>query len=204
MIDITRSNHPFSSPSSWCHYYARYNNGCYANQWMVLDYNYFIPGYGLRQDGLWLLEQLPGYVHMEDISKYLNSRGFFASYNVAFFEDVYDLGGTRKKYEEFGKDYSYTECPRAQIFARDVHTVTGLSPMRAILRYNDFKHDPLSRCDGYPGYTGSYAIGARNDLNLKNGTYPRPGLGLRNHAATDGKITSYKVRRVRRILFYSY
>ncbi len=76
--------------------------------------------------------------------------------------------------------------------------------MRAILRYNDFKHDPLSRCDGYPGYTGSYAIGARNDLNLKNGTYPRPGLGLRNHAATDGKITSYKVRRVRRILFYSY
>ena len=171
---------------------------------MVLDYNYFIPGYGLRQDGLWLLEQLPGYVHMEDISKYLNSRGYFASYNVAFFEDVYDLGGTRKKYEEFGKDYSYTECPRAQIFASDVHTVTGLYPMRAILRYNDFKHDPLSRCDGYPGYTGSYAIGARNDLNLKNGTYPRPGLGLRNHAATDGKITSYKVRRVRRILFYSY
>lgn len=92
-----------------------------------------------------------------------------------------------------GNDYSYTKCPRARIFARDVPHVQDESSFRAMLRYNDFKHDPLSRCAGYPGYTGSYAIGCRNDLNLANGTYPRPGLGQRNHAATDGKITSLRV-----------
>ena len=32
-------------------------------------------------------------------------------------------------------------------------------------------------------------------MNLKNGTYPREGLGLRNHAATDGKITSLRLLR---------
>ena len=106
---------------------------------------------------------------------------------------MYKLGGTDKLFEKYGKDYSYDQCPRAQIFARDVPRVQSERSFRAILRYNDFKHDPLCRCPGVPGYSGSYAIGCRNDLNDPNGTYPRPGLGQRNHAATDGKITSLKV-----------
>ena len=183
------------SPEDWCVLYARYNNGCYANQWMVLDSAYFEPGVGLKRGGFWLLEQLPGYVRKEDLTETLNSRGYFASYNIAYFEDVYQLGGTWKLREKWGDDYSYEKCPRARIFRRGIPAVQDLSSMRAILRYNDFRHDPLARCPGVPGYTGSYAIGCRNDLNLKNGTYPREGLGLRNHAATDGKITSVGLLR---------
>ena len=125
--------------------------------------------------------------------RYLNSHGYYGSYNIAFFDDVYEMGGPAELFKKYGKDYSYSQCPRAQIFARDVGKVQSERSFRALLRYNDFKHDPLSRCPGIPGYTGSYAIGCRNDLNDPNGTYPRPGLGQRNHAATDAKITSLRV-----------
>ena len=120
------------------------------------------------------------------------------------------ISGTYKKYLEFisfffiifflvcffysyGEDYTYEHCHRAQIFARDSPFIHSESNFRALMRYNNFKHDPLSRCDGTPGYCSGYSIACRDDLNDPNGTYPRPGLGLRNHAATDAKITSKKV-----------
>lgn len=92
-----------------------------------------------------------------------------------------------------GDDYTYDKCHRARIFARDAPRIHTISNFRAIMRYNDFKHDPLSRCPGVPGYCSGYSIACRDDLNDPNGTYPRPGLAIRNHAATDAKITSMKV-----------
>lgn len=160
---------------------------------MVLDYNYFVPGYGLKKDGFWLIDTIPGYYHMEDMSDYLNEKGFFASYNIAFFPDIYVLGGTYNKWKQYGDDYTYKKCRRAQIFDRDIHTVQDLDSMKAIMRYNDFRHDSLSLCGGYPGYTSTYTLACRDDLNWKNGTYPRPNLALRNHVATDAKFTSMKV-----------
>ena len=65
---------------------------------MVIDFDAFVPGYGLKKDGFWMIEQLPGYVHMEDMTEYFNNKGFFPSYNIAYFPDIYDLGGTRKKW----------------------------------------------------------------------------------------------------------
>ena len=183
------------SPREWCKLYAEYNNGCYNNQWMVLDYRFFTPGKGLSEGGFYILEQIPGYVEYYDMTTELNERGYYGSYNIAYNEKVYELSGAIDLFEKYGDDYSYAKCPRARIFARDVPRVHDESSFRAMLRYNDFKHDPLSQCSGYPGYTGSYAIGCRNDLNLANGTYPRPGLGQRNHAATDGKITSLRLMK---------
>ena len=59
-----------------------------------------------------------------------------------------------------------------------------------LMRYNNFKHDPLSRCDCIPPYSGENAIAARNDLNPANGTYPFGALGHRSHTATDMKLTT--------------
>ena len=49
--------------------------------------------------------------------------------------------------------------------------------MIKLMRYNDFKHDPLSKCDCSPPFSGENAISARNDLNPKSGTYPFGALG---------------------------
>jgi hypothetical protein len=62
--------------------------------------------------------------------------------------------------------------------------------MYKLQRYNNFQHDPLSRCNCSPPYSGELAIAARSDLNPANGTYEIPSLGHRPHGATDCKITS--------------
>ena len=55
-------------------------------------------------------------------------------------------------------------------------------------RYNNFQHDPLSRCNCTPPYSGENAISARSDLNPANGTYPFGALGHRSHGGTDNKV----------------
>ena len=55
-------------------------------------------------------------------------------------------------------------------------------------RYNDFTHDPLSRCNCTPPYSGENAISARSDLNPASGTYPFGALGHRLHGGVDMKV----------------
>ena len=44
-----------------------------------------------------------------------------------------------------------------------------MATMQAIMRYNNFQHDPLSECAGTPGYSAENGIAARDDLNDANG-----------------------------------
>jgi len=57
-----------------------------------------------------------------------------------------------------------------------------------ICRYNNYKHDPLSKCSCEPPYSAENAISARSDLNPANGSYPFSFLGHRNHGGTDCKV----------------
>ena len=66
-----------------------------------------------------------------------------------------------------------------------------MSTFYSLLRYNDFKKDPLSRCRCEPPYTAEYAIAARNDLNDPKGSYPFEALGFRDWGAVDVKITTF-------------
>lgn len=58
-------------------------------------------------------------------------------------------------------------------------------------RYNDFKHDPLSRCNCTPPYSGENAISARCDLNPADGKFPFAALGHRKHGGTDAKVNAF-------------
>ncbi len=53
-------------------------------------------------------------------------------------------------------------CPRAQIFARDVHTVVDQSTMKHIMRYNQWQTDPLSLGNA------CNSIASRCDLNAED------------------------------------
>jgi hypothetical protein len=62
-------------------------------------------GYGADRDGsktssdrppsdvLWVLEQLPGHVEAADVTSVLLGQGYWASFNVPYFADVYHLAG---------------------------------------------------------------------------------------------------------------
>ena len=66
----------------WCQYFKQNNSGTYNNEWMIVDYNLFEPGKELVANTLWVLEQLPGEVHSEDVTDVLKSQGYWASYNI--------------------------------------------------------------------------------------------------------------------------
>jgi len=180
------------SALEWAEVFALHNSGTYNNQWMVLDYKLFVPGsQGPLPAGLLVVsEQVPGYVVSADVTSTLEEKGYWASYNIPYFPFIFNISGYPSYVSQYGDFFSYTDCPRAQIFRRDQDTVTDMDSMKRIMRYNKFQTDPLSVCKCTPPYSGENAIAARSDLNPANGTYPISALGHRCHGATDSKITS--------------
>ncbi|GFR86205.1 phospholipase B-like protein B [Elysia marginata] len=106
-------------------------------------------------------------------------------------EEIFNKSGQPALVAKFGDWFTYERTPRALIFKRDMPKVKDIPAMIKLMRYNNFKHDPLSRCNCTPPYSGENAIAARCDLNPANGTYPFGALGHRPHAATDMKLTNF-------------
>ena len=149
--------------------FAEYNSGTYNNQWIVLDTKLFEKNEPLNDNLLWISEQLPGGCYNEDVTQVLE-RGYWASYNVPAIEEVYELSGNAEIAEN-AADLSYDLAPRARIFRRDANKAVNMTGMQKIMRYNNYKNDPIE--NGYPGW----AIMSRFDLNE---TSPQPfgGVGM--------------------------
>ncbi|CAG2123568.1 unnamed protein product, partial [Medioppia subpectinata] len=89
---------------------------------MIVDYKRF--RWGTRSelsspDLLWVLEQMPTLVVSQDVTGVLRSQGYWASYNVPFFEQIFNISGYNKLVEHYGDYYSYNNTARALIFRRD-------------------------------------------------------------------------------------
>lgn len=132
--------------------------------------------------------------------------------------------------EKFGDWFTYEHTARANIFRRDHSKVKDMESMLKLmryilysflpfqqkpfkrvslswfnlkiilLRYNDFTHDPLSKCNCTPPYSAENAISARCDLNPINGTYPFGALGHRSHGGTDSKVRTVYLFICRKLL----
>ncbi|KAF8794203.1 putative phospholipase B-like 2 like protein [Argiope bruennichi] len=177
----------------WVTLFSILNSGTYNNQWMILDLNRFQPGKPLEDGLLWVIEQLPGYLHSEDVTDVLRKQSYWPSYNTAFFKDIFNMSGGQINAEKFGDWFTYERTPRALIFKRDQGKVQDIPGMIKLMRYNDFTNDPLSRCNCTPPYSAENAIAARCDLNPENGTYPFGALGHRQHGAIDMKLSSFEL-----------
>ena len=71
--------------------------------------------------------------------------GYWPSYNVPFFEEVYNMSGYPEYAAAHGTEFTYQLAPRAKIFRRDEGTVVDLVSMKKIMRYNGkFNHNLLS------------------------------------------------------------
>ncbi|GHP11886.1 phospholipase B domain containing [Pycnococcus provasolii] len=170
----------------WGDVIATHNSGTYNNQYMVLDLSLFQPGSALEPGLLTIVEQVPTLVVTGDATRELEL-SHFPSYNVPYWRKIYDISG----YPQFvdsqrarGQDFAsaveglnYQLAPRAKIFRRDAGNVHDLDGLKAILRYNDFKHDP------YSGGSPFGAICSRGDL----GKNPVPDGCL------DGKVSAASI-----------
>ena len=125
-------------------------------------------------------------VYLKLLTNYLR-KGYWPSYNTPFIQEIRDLGGYTqilKERPDLYDSYDYSGCARANIFRRDQSSVKDINTFYKLLRYNDFKNDPLSKGD--PGNVIAYrgdldkshsCFGATdlkfssvNDIKNKNGT----------------------------------
>ncbi|XP_012669938.1 phospholipase B-like 1 [Clupea harengus] len=159
----------------WANIFSKYNSGTYNNQYMVVDLNKVTLGRKIEEGALTVVEQIPGLVVSSDQTQALR-QGYWASYNVPFHPEIYNLSGYGLMWSQLGEDYSYDLCPRAKIFRRDQGRVLSWASMKHIMRYNNYKRDPYAK--GHPCKT----ICCRNDLRIRR---PRPA------GCYDTKVTDY-------------
>ena len=198
-IRVLVANRLSRNGQEWTDVFSRHNSGTYNSQFMIVDYKLYRKGQTpdqLPDDLLWVCEQLPDLMVSRDVTQVLRQKHYWPSYNIPFFEQIYDSGGYRELKQIFGKYFSYDDCARAQIFDRDVRKANDLDSLMRLMRTNDFTRDPLSNYPNCrPPYSADLAIAARNDLNDPNGVYAIAVLGFRARGAIDAKVTSLELMR---------
>lgn len=191
VLDWTRNmvaNRLAKNGEEWCLTFEKYNSGTYNNQWMIIDYNKFQSN--AQSEILYVLEQLPGMIEYQDVTNVLLEKTYWASYNIPYFEGIFNASGQPAMVKKYGDWFTHDKNPRARMFARDHDNVKDIKSLIKLMRYNDFKHDPISKCKCTPPYSAENTIAARSDLNDPNGKYPFAALEQRNHGAVDVKVTS--------------
>ncbi|XP_041362264.1 phospholipase B-like 1 isoform X2 [Gigantopelta aegis] len=166
-----------NSGSQWADALATHHSGTYPNQYMVVDLKLFKPNVELEDNLLWVVEEIPDLVMAADQTQILRN-GYWSSYNVPFYEKIYNLSGYPDIVKMKGLDFSYQMAPRAKIFRRDHGKVNSVKTIQEILRSNDYKNDPFS--EGNP----CKAICCRGELRKE-----APFLG----GCIDTKVTSFKM-----------
>eukprot|EP01091_Cochliopodium_minus_P014611 TRINITY_DN4993_c0_g1_i2.p1 TRINITY_DN4993_c0_g1~~TRINITY_DN4993_c0_g1_i2.p1 ORF type:complete len:529 (+),score=128.13 TRINITY_DN4993_c0_g1_i2:1-1587(+) len=179
-VRVIIANQVASSGFWWVNNFSKFNSGTYNNQWIITDLKLFEPkNRQLKAGTLYIAEQIPGYIESADMTNFLQENQHWPSYNIPYFPYIYNTSGFLQYYEKYGDSYSYSKCPRARIFARDQSKVNSLDAFKFIMRYNDFKNDPLSLGDA------GNAISSRYDLNPSNSSDYSAFGGL------DSKVTSF-------------
>ena len=65
--------------------------------------------------------------------------GYWPSYNIPFYEEIYNMSGYPSVVDKHGPGFSYQLAPRAKIFRRDQARVVDMETLKDIMRYNGIK-----------------------------------------------------------------
>jgi len=178
------ANRMATTGPQWVSLFLKYNSGTYNNEWMIVDSKLFSSAQKtspLKANTLTVLEQTPGtWSVWSDMTSTLESQGYWASYNVPYFQSVWKLTGYEAAYRIEGDAFSWSKCPRAQIFARDGPNVATIADTQKMINYNNYQNDPLSL--GSP----CNAIACRDDLPYLDNS----GDGSHPGGAYDGKVSA--------------
>ncbi|KAL7986762.1 hypothetical protein Chor_013045 [Crotalus horridus] len=121
-----------------------------------------------------------GMVITADKTELLYQEGYWASYNVPYFQDIFNTSGLPALVQKYGDWFTYEKNPRARIFRRNQTLIRDMDSMIRLMS---------------PPQNAENAIAARSDLNPANGTYPFGALHQRRHGATDVKVTSFEMMK---------
>jgi hypothetical protein len=103
-------------------------------------------------------ETMPGMAISRDVTEVFASQGYWASFNVPWFGEIFDAAGYPQKAAEAGSWYSYNESARSRIFARDAPNVSNVEGMMRLMRSNDYANDPLANGDPGQQILGRYDL----------------------------------------------
>lgn len=162
----------------WARYFSMYNSGTYNNQWSVIDLKKFTPGSPLAPQGFMVVEQMPGLIEYQDMTAHLNEYSYWGSYNIPYFEDIYNNAGWAAMRVENGDEYSYWDNSRGKLLARLNTEVDSVERMKWLLRHNEWQTEPESLGNS------SFAMAARYDLKTINATMT---------GAIDAKVSSVQM-----------
>lgn len=158
----------------WVRLLSSSNAGTYAAQWMVVDYNQFEAGSPLRDNTFWVLEAVPGFAKMQDMTNYLRTHEYWPSFNRPYFKEIREVSGHEAAERSHGLLYSWGANPRAELFAR-AGGANALLDMRGLMSQNSWPHS-----GAHPSGPG-HEISARMDLAESR---PIPNGGI------DAKVTN--------------
>jgi hypothetical protein len=161
-IHLMAVNRLAKSPVHWVQLMMKVNTGTYASQWMVVDYSMFKSGQPVPKNMFWVLEQMPGVQHAEDMSGYLQQHRYFPSFNRPYFDSIRDASGHKAAEMTHGALYSWGHNARAEIFAGAMSdpAINSLADMRGLMDRNLFPNSGVAPVE--PGHE----ISARMDLGI--------------------------------------
>lgn len=84
----------------------------------------------------YLMEQIPGYIEIQDLSEVLLRRGFWASYNRPYFDKISKDAGYFDMLSRYGKTYSYEDNPRSRLINSRINSVKNFEDMKFIMQNN--------------------------------------------------------------------
>ena len=112
---------------------------------------------------------------------------------MPFFKENYDICEFAESEEKYGPYlFSYDKAARAEIFRRNQTDVTDLDSFAALMRYNDYEHDPFSIG---PGGVPNAGLGISSRFDLVTGNPNNKFLDKNAFGATDTKATSYALMK---------
>jgi hypothetical protein len=179
-----------TSGPNWTSWFKIAHSGTYTNAWVVTDYNLFRQrrnAKSLEANTVYMVEEIPGMTHEGDMTPFVLVAGYYASFNVWYFHEIYVASGTPYMVEKFGPWFSFDGVPRNLIFAREAPKTQTLQDVQALLRFNEWQTDPLSTI---PVRSPANAISSRKDLAPANVSYPISYIGPECDGAIDAKVTS--------------
>ncbi|VDP22673.1 unnamed protein product [Soboliphyme baturini] len=197
-IRTTLANRLATDGLHWTTLFSMFNSGTYNNQWMIVNYKALKRACKNMADAqcksprkhiFFVLEQLPNSITVDDLTSVLYSDSYWPSFNLPYFQSIYNISGNLDLVKKYGDFFSYENSPRHRMFKRDWQKVQDMSTLLKLMRYNQYYNDSLSECDCNPKHNAELAISSRGDLNPPNGTYPFDELHCRSHGGTDVKVS---------------